>query len=265
MTIDPLDRVVELERRTADAEMSIIRLWLVVALVGAAALIGAIADCFGQTPARAHSGIPPVILPILPDGGFCETPPMDDEHPGPDEVWSLLQEPPTMMERREVEVVMNGCPNAPRQKIDPWRVLAALRLEEALGVPSRQRLIYAATLCVESGFSPDKNLYGDHGAARGPFQLHWPWAAYCMDGKTWRTSKKEWQDVMSLGDFRGSLAFSARCQLAAIKRVMPKAMKCGEERAFEVAEAIVSRAPHPLNCYGRTAHAKLAEKWRAEL
>lgn len=222
-------------------------------------LLGFVTQCLGRAHARPE--VPPVILPFLPDGGMC----IEEAHPGPDEVWAILQEPPTERERKEVEVVLDGCKNAPRHRIDPWKVLAALRFEEALGVPSSSRLIYAATLCVESGFAPAKDLYGDQGAARGPFQLHWPWAAFCMDGKTWRTSKGEWREVMALGDFRGSLAFSARCQMAAIKRVMPKAMKCGEDRAFEVAEAIVSRAPHPLNCYGRTAHAKLAEQWRREV
>ncbi|MCC6596987.1 MAG: hypothetical protein IT477_10805 [Rhodanobacteraceae bacterium] len=214
--------------------------------------------------ARAEWVVPPVILPFLPDGGYCEHPPLTDDHPGPDEVWSLLQEPASERERREVEVVLDGCPNASRQKIDPWRVLAALRLEETLGVPPRLRFMLPATLCVESGFSEKKDLRGDQGAARGPFQLHWPWTAYCKDRKTWGRTSAEWQAVMA-DDPRDDLAFSARCQLTAMKRVWPKAAKCGEDRAFEVAEAIVSRAPHPLNCYGRTAHAKLAEKWREAL
>lgn len=264
-TVDHNDRP-DHRRRPRRLPPDMVRLPRWLALVMAVGLVAAFDDALGCSgkPAKSYSEVPPVILPILPDGGACEHPPLTDDHPGPDEVWSLLQEPPTASERREVEVVLDGCPNASRRKIDPWRVLAALRLEDALGVPRMHRFLFPATLCVESGFSTADDLRGDQGAARGPFQLHWAWTAFCKDGKTWGRSSREWAELMS-HDPRDDLAFSARCQMAAIKRVMKKAKACGPEKAFQVAEAIVSRAPHPLNCHGRTAHVKLAEVWRALL
>lgn len=216
---------------------------------------------FCATPASARPIIPPVILDFLPDGGQCKA--EDPAHPTPDEVWSLLQEPATDAERRDVEVVLDGCPRASRDHIDPWRVLALLRFEDVLGVPAESRLLLAGVACWESAFAPARDLYGDRGKARGPFQLHWAWAAYCMDGKTWRTPS-EWRAVMAQGDFRGSLAFSARCWVAATNRALAKAEPCGSA-AFVVAEAIVSRLPHPLDCSAETHHARLARGWRAAL
>lgn len=251
-------RLEDLERRARRTEIHFTLVWMVV--LGMALIVG-LGLC--SNPANARPEVPPTILPILPDGGWCEFDPMTEDHPGPDEIWSLLQDPATEQERREVEVVLNGCPTAKRSAIDPWRVLAGLRMGEALGVPQRLRFLIPATLCIESGFSETPDLRGDNGRARGPYQLHWPWAAYCIDRKTWGRTSQEWAEVMS-SDPRDDLAFSIRCQLTAIKRVMPKAKPCGEH-AFEVAEAIVSRAPHPLNCEGRTAHVRLAEKWRESL
>lgn len=231
----------------------------ILASAAALALAGVLDRCL-LAEARAT---PPVILPLLPDGGYCETQPPDNEHPGPDEVWSLLQEPPTDRERKYVEIVLSGCPRASRERIDPWRVLAALRFEVVLGVPERFRFLFPATLCLESAFSAQPNLLGDQGRARGPVQLHWPWAAYCRDRRTWGRTNKDWAEVMAL-DPRDDLAFSLRCWSSAIERVLPKAASCGSS-AYEVAEAIVARAPHPLDCSGRTAHAVLAEQWRSNL
>lgn len=254
----------KLNARTAANEVAIMRIYIVLVVLGVFALTGALHDCL-SAPARAERpSTPPVILPFLPDGGVCEYPPEDTEpHPTPDEVWGLLQAPATEAERRMVETVMDGCPRAPRRMIDPWRVLALLRYEVVLGVPESARYLLPATACIESALQPARSLFGDGGRSLGPMQLHWPWAAFCMDRRTHR-SPADWRAVMGHGDFRGSLAFSARCWVAATERNLARAAPCGDA-AYIVAEAIVSRAPHPLNCRARTAHARLAEVWRAAL
>ena len=249
------DAIEALGEAQAHTLASVRRLWAVVVVLAALTSLSLVGHCIGS----AHAQVPPAIAPLLPDGGFCEAPPPL----APDEVWSLVEEPATDAERVRVEIVLDGCPKAPRSAIDPWRVLALLRLERALGVPDASAFLLPAILCVESAFQPARDLYGDDGRARGPMQLHWAWAAFCMDGKTFR-SRSAWQAVMTHGDYRGGLAFSARCWIAAIERALPKAESCGE-RAFDVAEAIVSWAPHPLDCNARTSHAKLAEAWRREL
>lgn len=254
---DEHETPLSLARQVRELRRTVEKMWAVVCVLGALVAFSLLGHCLGTS--RAHEGVPPVIVPIYRDGGMCE----DEPHPTPDEVWSLLEAPPTDQERRMVETVLNGCPRAPRESIDPWRVLALLRFEDALGVPASERMILAATVCQESAFQPARDLYGDDGRARGPMQLHWAWAAFCMDAKTMRTDGA-WRALVSHGDFRGGLAFSARCWVAAINRALPRAAPCGE-RAFVVAEAIVSRAPHPLDCAARTSHARLAEEWRASL
>ncbi len=258
------DDIVEvLGKQQADLVRKLDRVWAVVLVLAALVAFSLLGHCINGTHyARAHGGIPPVILPILPDGGVCEHPPEDPgPHPTPDEVWALLEAPATEAERRMVETVMDGCPRAPRRMIDPWRVLALLRYEVMLGVPESARYLLPATACIESALQPARGLFGDAGRALGPMQLHWPWAAFCMDRRTHR-SPADWRAVMGHGDFRGSLAFSARCWVAATERNLARAAPCGDA-AYVVAEAIVSRAPHPLNCNARTAHARLAEVWRA--
>lgn len=251
------DAIEVLGDTTASLVKQLRLVWAIIIVLAALTSLSLLGHCIGSAHARPE--VPPAIAPLLPDGGMCEQPPPRP----PDELWSLLEDPATEAERIRVEVVLNGCPKAPREAIDPWRVLALLRLEAALGVPAESSLLLPAILCVESAFVPARDLYGDAGKARGPMQLHWAWAAFCMDGRTMR-SVRDWRDVMEHGDFRGSLAFSARCWIAAIERQLPKAIACGE-RAFDVAEAIVSWAPHPLDCNARTSHAKLAEQWRRAL
>lgn len=189
----------------------------------------------------------------------------DPSPPTPDELWGLAIEPPDSVERADVERVIRGCRKG--YDADPHEVLALLRLEQSLGVPRSFRLILAASVCVEVGWSPSyRTLQGDQGRALGPFQLHWPWAAYCIDTKTMRTPR-EWEAVMRT-DPRGGLWFSARCWVAAINRQLPKARKVcagrSELQVWELAEAIVSRPPHKPWCGERTAHSRLAAEWREE-
>lgn len=261
--INPTEDAIEvLGEQQASTVAQVRRIWAVLVVTAALAIFGVLGHCLDSAHARPVT--PPVILPFLPDGGVCEYPPEDQgPHPSPDEVWSLLEAPATEAERRMVETVMDGCPRAPRRMIDPWRVLALLRYEVVLGVPESARYLLPATACIESGLQPSRSLFGDNGRALGPMQLHWPWAAFCMDRRTHR-SPADWRAVMLHGDFRGSLAFSARCWVAATERNLARAAPCGDA-AYVVAEAIVSRAPHPLNCNARTAHARLAEVWRAAL
>lgn len=168
----------------------------------------------------------------------------------------LVHEPATPEERARVEVVLDRCPRATREHIDPFDVLALVRLEAELGVPNDVRGLLPAVWCVESAFRPAERLYGDHGLALGPAQFHEQLAKWCMGD--YRVHGKDW---------RGDFVFSARCWVAHVARNVDRARSlCGPAKAWQVAEAAVANpARYGWRCNAASAHWKLADTFRAAL
>lgn len=157
----------------------------------------------------------------------------------------LLLSEPSYEERKTVENIINNCPKHPRETIDPYRVLALLRLEDNLGVPEDHKGLLPAVFCIESGLQDEtENLQGDpvydhHGnvkywRALGPAQFHQDAAWPCMFRYPQYT-------VIDGIDWRGDTYFSAQCWVHRILNNLKNAeKKCGKERAWKVAEAAVS-------------------------
>jgi len=166
----------------------------------------------------------------------------------------LVRDPASASERRRVDVVLDHCPGARRELIDPFEVLALVRLEDQLGVPPEAQGLLPAVWCIESAFRPAEKLYGDHGQALGPAQFHAPLARLCMGD--YRVRGRDW---------RGDFVFSARCWIAMVVRNVARASeRCGPARAWQVAEAAVANpARYGWRCHAASAHWQLAERFRA--
>ncbi|MFO0745048.1 MAG: hypothetical protein U1F43_05135 [Myxococcota bacterium] len=168
----------------------------------------------------------------------------------------LVREPANQDEHARVESIIDRCPRAARVHIDPFAVLALVRLEEELGVPTEARGLLPAVWCIESAFRPAERLFGDMGAALGPAQFHEQLAAWCMGD--YRVRGKDW---------RGDFVFSARCWVAHVMRNLDRARaRCGPDKAWQVAEAVVANpARYGWRCAASSEHWKLAETFRAAL
>lgn len=119
---------------------------------------------------RVHAEAASTPLPAT-DGPMCETPNMTPDHLG-----SLLYDETTLEERLMVETQLAQCSRTVWRTADPWMVLALLRYEEQLEVPSEARGILGAVWCWEGAmYSDPERLRGDYrnGAPTsfGPFQM----------------------------------------------------------------------------------------------
>lgn len=161
----------------------------------------------------------------------------------------LVAQPATEAESRFVERIIDDCPTASRGFIDPFDVLALLRLENDFGVPANARGILPAWACLEAGFRSD--AVGDRGAAVGVMQLHESWLSVLVTGRPGQRVMVDW---------RRDIYASAVALIVGIERQMKAARQCRDP--WRVAEAIVARPPHRLDCAAETAHWKLASRWR---
>lgn len=200
-------------------------------------------------------------------------------NPVPSLYGELLLEPPSIEERMAVNKIQNNCPKHPRETIDPFRILALLRIEEKTGVPSEHRGLLPAVFCIESGLQSDtEDLLGDpiakknddgdefiHWRALGPAQFHTDNAYVCV-------SRHSRTTVYNGIDWRSDFYFSAQCWIHRIHNTLPRAQeKCGRMRAWMVAEAAIANvAKYKWRCesrdpqYSKSLHWRLLEKWHGK-
>ncbi len=160
-------------------------------------------------------------------------------------------EPATRNEERLVLASIDTCGQTNREVADPWLVLALLRLEGDLGVPSSARGVLPAIWCIEASMrteSPKGGLIrgdfsGGHAASHGPLQI------------------AEWQEAwcgMRPGS-RDNLLLAAECWVQRTNSFLgAKTKECGARDAWRVAEAMTSN-PHKYKWHGCKAASK---HWR---
>lgn len=200
--------------------------------------------------------------------------------PSPTIYGELLLEPASFEERILVEKIQNNCPKHSQNTIDPFRVLALLRIEERTGVPNKYRGILPAVFCIESGLQSDtEDLLGDpivrsnqngneftYWRALGPAQFHIDSAYVCV-------SRDERTTIHNGIDWRSDFYFSAQCWIHRINNaILTAEQKCGKDKAWQVAEAAISNIKkYQWRCstrdpqYSKSSHWRLMEFWRDEL
>lgn len=146
----------------------------------------------------------------------------------------LVAEPPTDTERVKVVDAINLCAHrTPARLVDPWRVLALLRLEDTLDVPEEARGLLPAVWCVEASMqlqmkdgSPIRGDYreGRGYISQGPFQLSELLCGVCGGTES----------------ARHDFIWAARCWVANVYRLLPKATAACPAKAWVHAEALVA-------------------------
>lgn len=185
------------------------------------------------------------------DGNMCST------HPTgvtwvQNEFDELTIDAPTPTERLAVYEAVARCSfRTPAMFIDHTAVLALLRLEGRLSIPKDKRGILPAVWCIEASMQREGKkggpILGDYREGRGhishgPFQLSQSLRDWC-GGNT---------------GARQDLIWSARCWIAHVHRVLPKATTHCPERAWVYAEALVSNPnSYRGNCRASSKHYKL--------
>lgn len=163
----------------------------------------------------------------------------------------LVMEPPTEHERRLVYAAVERCHFRTRAHlVDHWDVLALVRLEDRLLIPTMGRGILPAIWCIEASMMTEhkgKPILGDYREGRGyisqgPFQLSVGLAAGCGGGP----------------DDRHDLIWAARCWTAHIHRVYPRVAKSCGKRAWIAAEALIANPrKYAGDCSAASKHYKL--------
>lgn len=167
----------------------------------------------------------------------------------------LVMELPTDKERAEVYAAIDRCAfRTPAHLVDPWAVLALLRLEQRLLIPPEGRGLLPAAWCIEASMRLEAKrggpILGDFREGRGhishgPFQMS--------------QSMRDW--CGGAPGSRHDLIWSARCWVAHIHRVLPKAEKHCRRRTWVYAEALVANPnSYRGNCAASSKHYKLIGK-----
>jgi hypothetical protein len=174
----------------------------------------------------------------------------------------------TDSERNKVQFVIDNCPHATREKIDPYDVLVLFRLEESFGTPKEISGILAAVFCIESGLQKAENLIGDEGRALGPAQFHIAAYRTCVT-TSWRNPNVS--HLVNNKDWRSDFLFSARCWITNTIRVMKRIEReCPDSSLYQkwqVAEANVSNWVRYKShgCKAKSKHFKLLEVWHQSM
>lgn len=171
------------------------------------------------------------------------------------EMQELTLELPTDEERAKVYAAIDRCAfRTPPEKVDPWAVLALLRLEDRLFIPKDARGLLPAVWCIEASMQlkgkKGGRILGDFRDGKGhlshgPFQVSAPMRDWCggVEGA------------------RHDLLWAARCWVAHIHRVLPKARKHCSTRTWVYAEALVSNPnSYRGNCKASSKHYALIGK-----
>ncbi len=188
-----------------------------------------------------------------PSGGVCKMP----EGPWPNEVGTLLAEPPSVAESEEVTLQITRCLRSVGAVADPWNVLALVRLEKVLGVPEDARGILGAVWCVEGAMRDEAptggpirgDLLDGEAQAYGPFQGHyWLW---------------EWCGLHTAA--ADDLLLAARCYWARVEdRYVTVKGQCGSDD-WRVAEALTANGPRYqlYGCKAESQHWRELKTWRS--
>ena len=174
----------------------------------------------------------------------------------------------TLGEREMVDYILDNCPNGSRKQIDPYDVLALIRLEEKLGVPKEVKGILPAVFCIESGLKKADDLVGDNGLALGPAQFHVAAFRTCVISNWARTNSSH---IIDNKDWRRDFLFSARCWITNTMRVLKRIEKeCPDLDVYgkwQVAEANVANWVRYKNykCKAKSKHFKLLEVWQQNM
>jgi hypothetical protein len=180
----------------------------------------------------------------------------------------LISEPPSEEERKMIDFIIESCPTANVSNVDPYDVLALLRLEDAMGLPDSVRYMIPSVFCTESSLQKASDLRGDHGRALGPAQFHLPAYTTCITTQ-WRGYKGSTK--VNNVDWRTDYIFSARCWVKNILRVMPRIEKqcpdLSEYDKWKVAEANVANWVRykRYKCEAKSKHFDLLEAWKVKL
>lgn len=163
----------------------------------------------------------------------------------------LVAEPPSLEERLVVSALREACPHD-GPHVDPWAVLALVRLERVLGVDEWRPGLLAGVWCVEAGFrvetSTGERILGDYRDGRpmaeGPMQL-WPVTRSWCGGT--RAAPHD-------------LVWSARCWVARVEAVLAKARRKCPRHPWRTAEAAVSNVrKYGWDCRRGSRHWRVAE------
>ncbi len=174
---------------------------------------------------------------------------------------------PSESERKDVSFIIDNCPDISRKDIDPYNVLALLRLEKEFNLPIELKGLLPAIFCVESKLQDGFNLEGDQGRALGPAQLHLSPYRTCI-----KTNWYKYHGSLRINnfDYRNDFIFSARCWITNTLRVMKRIKEeCPNNSKYEkwrVAEANVANWVKYKNygCKARSKHFELLEKWNKQ-
>jgi hypothetical protein len=146
----------------------------------------------------------------------------------------LVAELPTETERTQVAAAIKLCSfRTTAELVDPWRVLALLRLEDILDIPDDVRGLLPAVWCIEASMRLQMRdgspVRGDHRPGKGyisqgPFQMSETLRNVCGGTE----------------GARHDLIWAARCWVANIYRVLPKAAAACPKKAWVHAEALIA-------------------------
>lgn len=168
-----------------------------------------------------------------------------------DEAAELVLELPSDAERAEVYAAIDRCDFRTRwDLVDPWMVLALLRLEHRLLIPEEHKGLLPAVWCIEASMRTESRaggpILGDYRdgypISQGPFQIQ-KWMA---------------RDCGGTPEDRHDLLWAARCWVTRIHRVVPKAERYCSKRVWVVAEAMVSNPrKYRWDCRATSKHYSL--------
>jgi hypothetical protein len=176
----------------------------------------------------------------------------------------LVYDPPTEEEYEDVEAAIAMCgKRTTRAIVDPFKVLALIRLEHALDFPSELRGIFNAIWCIESSMRSEAKdgglILGDGGTSFGPMQMKKQMVQTCIT-----------RHDLFADDPREAphdLMWAAKCWAARIMAIYPKAAKQCPGRPWPVAEAMISNysrysikhkdGTRTYNCTASSKHYKL--------
>lgn len=168
----------------------------------------------------------------------------------------LVQEPAIPEEHLLVQSVDAVCKHSGAH-VDPFDVLALLRLEEVLGVSKWRRGLLPGVFCIEAGLRKVNRkggpILGDFRdgvpMAWGPFQL-WPTTRAACRGSD---------------EAAFDLVWAARCWIARVESSLPKASRLCDTDPWMVAEAAVSNVrKYGWRCKEHSAHWRVATEVWAE-
>lgn len=202
-------------------------------------------------------GTPPEPYKEPAPGPMCDDPNDGIEPIAPDDLGLLLEGGPTGDEARTVERAIDGCTQTSRKVADPWMVLALLRIEEDMGLPTG---ILAAIWCREASM---RTVKPDGSPIRGDWHDGVAHSMGPMQSQKW------------LRDFCGAnietmdkLIFAARCVASYALSILPKAEKLCHARAWAMAEAMAMNGPRYQwgkgrrdPCSVKSEHWLILESW----